>query len=146
MLDALNAQVIDDAKPFLGICVGMQLLATLGREHGDTDGLGWIAGEVDAIAPSDKSLKIPHMGWNALEFDPASHVVLQGLHPGDHAYFVHSYGFRADDPGHELAWVDYGGPLTAIVGRGNIIGTQFHPEKSQRVGLAFLSAFLGWRP
>ncbi|MEE2760091.1 MAG: imidazole glycerol phosphate synthase subunit HisH [Pseudomonadota bacterium] len=146
MLDALNAQVIDNTKPFLGICVGMQLLSTFGREHGATDGLGWIAGEVDPIAPGDKSLKIPHMGWNALKFDPSSHAVLRGLQPGKHAYFVHSYSYRAYDSGHELAWVDYGGSLTAIVGRGNIIGTQFHPEKSQRFGLAFLSAFLQWRP
>jgi len=146
IVDALNAEVIGGGKPFLGICVGMQLLASIGREHGDCDGLGWIPGEVAAIAPADKTLKIPHMGWNGLQFDAASHPVLAGLRPGDHAYFVHSYGFRADDAGHVLAHVDYGGPLTAMVGRANMIGTQFHPEKSQRFGLAFLSAFLGWRP
>ena len=146
MVDALNAEVIGGGKPFLGICVGMQLLATIGREYGDCGGLGWIPGDVAAIQPSDKTLKIPHMGWNALQFDPASHPVLAGLRPGDHAYFVHSYAFRADDAGHVLAEVDYGGPLTAMVGRANMIGTQFHPEKSQRFGLAFLSAYLGWRP
>jgi glutamine amidotransferase len=146
MVDALTTEVIGGGKPFLGICVGMQLLASIGREHGDCDGLGWIPGEVAAITPADKTLKIPHMGWNALQFDPASHSVLSGLRPGDHAYFVHSYGFRADDAGDVLARVDCGGPLTAMVGRANIIGTQFHPEKSQRFGLAFLSAFLGWRP
>jgi glutamine amidotransferase len=146
MVEALNEEVIGQAKPFLGICVGMQLLASLGREHGETQGLGWIGGEVAVIQPSDPNLKIPHMGWNSLDFDPTSHPVLADLRPGDHAYFVHSYGFRADDPGSELARVEYGGALTAMVGRGNIIGTQFHPEKSQRFGLAFLSAFLGWRP
>jgi glutamine amidotransferase len=146
MVDALNGEVIGRAKPFLGICVGMQLLASIGREHGETQGLGWILGEVAAIEPVDRALKIPHMGWNSLDFDPSSHPVLEDLTPGDHAYFVHSFGFRADHPGDELARVDYGGPLTAMVGRGNIIGTQFHPEKSQRFGLAFLSAFLTWRP
>ncbi|MDP6428349.1 MAG: imidazole glycerol phosphate synthase subunit HisH [Rhodospirillales bacterium] len=146
MVDALEEQVIGRRKPFLGICVGMQLLATIGREHGDAEGLGWIPGEVAAIEPSDAALKIPHMGWNSLDFNPKAHPVLEDLSPGEFAYFVHSYGFRADAPADELARVDYGGPLTAIVGRDNIIGTQFHPEKSQRFGLAFLTAFFGWRP
>jgi len=146
MVDALNGEVIGRAKPFLGICVGMQLLASVGREHGETPGLGWIPGQVAAIEPVDRALKIPHMGWNSLDFNPTSHPVLEDLTPGDHAYFVHSYGFRTGDSKDQLARVDYGGPLTAIVGRGNIIGTQFHPEKSQRFGLAFLSAFLKWWP
>lgn len=146
MVDALTTEVIGNRKPFLGICIGMQLLATIGREHGDCDGLGWIPGEVVAIEPADVTLKIPHMGWNNLQFEANSHPVLSGLRSGDHAYFVHSYGFRAGDAADVLALVDYGGPLTAIVGRANIIGTQFHPEKSQRFGLAFLSAFLRWRP
>lgn len=146
MISALNQEVIEAGKPFLGICVGMQLMAAEGLEHGRTEGLGWLDGRVTAIAPSDKNLKIPHMGWNALEFDPASHSVLAGLSPGVHAYFVHSYQFEATDPAHVLARVDYGGPVTAIVGRDNLLGTQFHPEKSQQFGLKFIANFLRWRP
>ncbi len=146
MIDALNEQVIARGKPFLGICVGMQLMASWGREHGDTEGLGWIPGEVVAITPNDPSLKIPHMGWNALEFEPGIHPLLDSIDPGSHAYFVHSYGFRADDAAHVLARVDYGGPVTAVIGRNNLVGTQFHPEKSQRVGLHVIANFLKWRP
>jgi glutamine amidotransferase len=147
MRDALDEAVVRQRKPFLGICVGMQLMADVGREHGDTPGFGWIAGEVARIAPKpDGQFKIPHMGWNALSFQPSAHPVLQTLRNGAFAYFVHSYSFRAERPGEVLAQVDYGGPITAIVGRDNLIGTQFHPEKSQAVGLAFLQAFLKWHP
>jgi imidazole glycerol-phosphate synthase subunit HisH len=144
MIEALNTQVIENKKPFLGICVGMQLMATLGREHGETAGFDWITGEVVEIAPSDATLKIPHMGWNALNFDPKAHPVLSGFEAGTHAYFVHSYYFAAANPDTVLARVDYGGPVTAMIGRDNIIGTQFHPEKSQHFGLAFIENFLKW--
>ena len=146
MIEALTQQVVAVGKPFLGICVGMQLMATAGREHGHTDGLGWIDGEVIALEPDDSSLKIPHMGWNQLEFNNGAHPVLGDIAPGSNAYFVHSYGFESKDPAHLLASVDYGGPVTAIVGRDNMIGTQFHPEKSQRIGLQFIDGFLRWRP
>ncbi len=145
LVEALAEAVERKGRPFLGICVGMQLLATWGREYEDTEGLGWIAGDVVRIAPADPALKVPHMGWNDLVLD-ASHPVLAGLSTGDHAYFVHSYQFRVNDPAHRLAHVDYGGEVTAIVGRGNVIGTQFHPEKSQAVGLRLIANFLGWRP
>ena len=146
MMDALTRNVIERKKPFLGICVGMQLMARVGREHGDTDGFGWIDGEVARLTPSDPSLKIPHMGWNDLKFSAHVHPALSGLAPGDFAYFVHSYSLRAKNPGDVLAVVDYGGPVSAIVGRDNMLGTQFHPEKSQRVGQALISGFLTWRP
>ena len=146
MMDALTRNVIEKKKPFLGICVGMQLMAHWGREHGDTEGFGWIAGEVARLTPSDVSLKIPHMGWNDLRFDPNSHPVLKSLTPGAYAYFVHSYAMRAENPSDVLATVDYGGAVTAIVGRDNMIGTQFHPEKSQRVGQAVIAGFLNWKP
>jgi glutamine amidotransferase len=145
LVEALAEAVERKGRPFLGICVGMQLLATLGREYEDTEGLGWIPGEVVRIEPTDPALKVPHMGWNDLVLD-AAHPVLVGLATGDHAYFVHSYQFRITDPAHRLAHVDYGGDVTAIVGRGNVIGTQFHPEKSQAVGLRLIANFLGWRP
>jgi imidazole glycerol-phosphate synthase subunit HisH len=144
MIEALNTQVIENKKPFLGICVGMQLMATLGREHGETAGFDWIAGEVVEIAPGDATLKIPHMGWNALNFDPKAHPVLNGFEAGIHAYFVHSYYFATANADNVLASVDYGGPVTAMIGRDNIIGTQFHPEKSQQFGLAFIENFLKW--
>ncbi len=144
MIDALNEQVIEQKKPFLGICVGMQLMASLGKEHGETAGLDWIAGEVIEIKPSDKSLKIPHMGWNALEFKPGVHPVLKGFETGTHAYFVHSYYFAAANADQVLANVEYGGTVTAVVGRDNMIGTQFHPEKSQHFVLAFIENFLNW--
>ncbi len=146
MQDALSEQVRGQGKPFLGICVGMQLMASWGREHGDTEGFGWIPGDVAALEPADKALKIPHMGWNALEFEPGVHPVLDGISPGAHTYFVHSYGFAPEAESDVLARVDYAGPVTAIVGRGNLVGTQFHPEKSQRVGLKFIANFLRWSP
>lgn len=148
MVQALTEVVRDKARPFLGICVGMQLMATRGREHITTGGLDWIAGDVEKISPRDESLKIPHMGWNTL--DPArEHPVLEGLPlgpKGRHAYFVHSYHLNAADESDVLARADYGGPVTAIVGKDTAIGTQFHPEKSQRFGLALIANFLKWKP
>ncbi len=145
MRDALEAAVVAAGRPFLGICVGMQLMATTGVEHGDHAGLGWIDGTVAALKPDDVSLKVPHMGWNALEMT-AEHPVLAGLASGAHAYFVHGFGFDCADPAHVLARVDHGGPVTAVIGRDNMIGTQFHPEKSQATGLALIANFLRWRP
>ncbi|WP_448192137.1 imidazole glycerol phosphate synthase subunit HisH [Azospirillum sp. sgz301742] len=145
MLDALEEAVIKGGRPFLGICVGMQLMAERGVEHGVHQGLGWIKGEVVALEPSDPMLKIPHMGWNELEI-VRPHPVLAGLPSGAHAYFVHSYHFRCADPANELARVAYGGPVTAVIGRDNLVGTQFHPEKSQEAGLTLIANFLQWRP
>ncbi len=146
LFEAIEHAVLTRAVPFLGICVGMQLMATRGLEHGlNTAGFDWIKGEVVALRPSDKSLKIPHMGWNDLVID-APHPVLEGLKTGDHAYFVHSYHLAASDPSQRLAHCDYGGDVTAIVGRDNIIGTQFHPEKSQSTGLRLIGNFLRWAP
>ncbi len=146
MVEALEERVLRQGVPFFGICVGMQLLATTGREHGDHAGLGWIDGAVVPLAPTDAALKVPHMGWNELQFEPGAHPVLDGLKPGAHAYFVHSYRFACADPAHELARVEYGGPVAAVIGRGNIAGTQFHPEKSQATGLAVITNFLRWTP
>jgi glutamine amidotransferase len=143
MVDALRETVIARGRPFLGICVGMQLMARVGREFGDTPGLGWIDGEVVRLHPSDETLKIPHMGWNELHM-VAPHAVLQGIPERAHAYFVHSFEFCA--PAHFLATTDYGDAVTAVVGRDNLVGTQFHPEKSQAVGLQLLANFLAWRP
>lgn len=148
MIDALEENVHGKGRPFFGICVGMQLMAERGREYEVTEGLGWIAGEVDRIAPSDPHLKIPHMGWNTLDRRKA-HPVLDGLKLGPdglHAYFVHSYALNASNRGDVIADADYGGPVTAIVGRDNMVGTQFHPEKSQRFGLALIANFLKWKP
>jgi imidazole glycerol-phosphate synthase subunit HisH len=145
MIAALKDAVIDRGKPFLGICVGMQLLARVGREFGDHAGLGWIDGKVVRLAPADTSLKIPHMGWNDLKV-MRPHPVLVGIENGAHAYFVHSFELRPKDPAQLLATTDYGGAVTAAIGRDNIVGTQFHPEKSQAVGLRLLANFLGWRP
>ena len=145
MIDALRETVLQRGVPFLGICVGMQLLASIGREFGDHAGLDWIAGEVDRLAPSDPALKIPHMGWNELEI-VRPHPLFVGIAPGAHAYFVHSYAMKPRDPAHVLARSDYGGAFTAAVGCDNIAGTQFHPEKSQAVGLTLLGNFLEWRP
>ena len=143
MVEALRETVLQRGTPFLGICVGMQMLADLGHEYHDTEGLGWIGGEIDAIeAPG---LKVPHMGWNDLKV-LRPHPVLDGIATGDHAYFVHSWQFRVKDPAHLLATVDYGAPVTAIVGRDNIVGMQFHPEKSQAVGLRLIANFLRWAP
>lgn len=146
MVEALRQAVLRDQRPFLGICVGMQLMASVGREHGDHHGLGWIEGEVVALTPSDAALKIPHMGWNQLQPLKAEHALLSGLQRGAHAYFVHSYHFVPADPADTLATTDYGGPLAAIVGRHNMVGTQFHPEKSQETGLRLITNFLGWTP
>ena len=143
MVDALRDRVAAGV-PLLGICVGMQLMATAGEEHGVHAGLGWVPGRVVPI-PAAGDLRIPHMGWN--EIRPCrDHPVLAGIESGTHAYFVHSYTMAPDDPGDVLAVTDYGGRLSAVVGRGNVLGTQFHPEKSQRAGLALISRFLAWRP
>jgi glutamine amidotransferase len=148
MVAALDEAVRRNGRPFLGICVGMQLMAERGREYVVTDGLGWIAGEVDKIAPADPALKIPHMGWNTLA-KRTPHKLLDGIPLGPdglHAYFVHSYQLKPADDGDLVAQADYGGPVTAIVGRDNLAGTQFHPEKSQKLGLALIANFLGWKP
>jgi len=144
MLDALEEVVHRRGRPFLGICVGMQLMAERGREYGVTEGLGWIPGEVVKLEPSDPALKIPHMGWNELNIRHP-HPVLAGLPEGSHAYFVHSYQFRLADPATLIASADYGGPFAAVVGRDNLVGTQFHPEKSQATGLALIANFLRWK-
>jgi glutamine amidotransferase len=145
MVEALREAVLVKKVPFLGICVGMQLLATVGREFGDHKGLGWIGGEVVRLTPTDPALKIPHMGWNELRF-VKSHPLFAGLDGGVHAYFVHSYCFKPADKAHLLATAEYGGAVAAVIGAGNIVGTQFHPEKSQAMGLIFLGNFLGWTP
>jgi len=146
MIEALDEAVIRRARPFLGICVGMQLMATTGREHGDHPGLGWIPGDVVALKPTDRTLKVPHMGWNGLRMGEDTHPVLAGLADDTHVCFVHSYHLRPSTARHVLASADYGGSIAAVVGRDNLVGTQFHPEKSQRVGLRLLSNFLKWRP
>lgn len=148
MVPALNEAVRVRARPFFGICVGMQLMATRGKEYVTTDGLDWIPGDVEKIRPDDATLKIPHMGWNTLSVKRA-HPVLEGLPLGDegrHAYFVHSYHLNAANDADVVACADYGGPVTAIVARDTAIGTQFHPEKSQRFGLALIGNFLKWTP
>jgi imidazole glycerol-phosphate synthase subunit HisH len=148
MVEALEEMVRRRGRPFLGICVGMQLMAEHGREYEVTDGLGWIAGDVDRITPADPSLKIPHMGWNTLTAR-RPHPLLAGIPTGAdglHAYFVHSYEIKVADRGDLVAEADYGGPVTAIVGRDSVVGTQFHPEKSQRLGLALIANFLKWKP
>ncbi|MFT3689850.1 imidazole glycerol phosphate synthase subunit HisH [Paenirhodobacter sp.] len=145
LFEAIEEAVIGKGRPFLGICIGMQMLATRGLEFQPTEGFGWIPGEVTRITPADPALKVPHMGWNDLVID-RPHPVLAGVASGDHAYFVHSYHFRVAEPQHRIAHVDYAGPITAIVGRDNIIGTQFHPEKSQAVGLRIIANFLAWAP
>jgi glutamine amidotransferase len=141
IIDAVEVRAV----PFLGICVGMQMLAEWGREYEDVKGFGWIGGEVTRIVPSDPSLKVPHMGWNDLKID-RQHPVLEGISTGDHAYFVHSYAMDVADPADLLAHVDYGGPVTAIVARDTVVGTQFHPEKSQQAGLRLIANFLTWTP
>jgi len=146
VVEALNDFAIERARPFLGICVGMQLMATKGLEYGTTPGLDWIPGEVVALEPSDPNLKVPHMGWNELTLRHPDHPLLAGLRDGMHAYFVHSYRMRAKDPAHVLAETDYGGAVTAVIGRDNLAGTQFHPEKSQATGLRLLANFLRWAP
>lgn len=148
LFEAIEEGVTRRAVPFLGICVGMQMMATWGREYSDTQGFDWIGGEVVHIDPADKTLKVPHMGWNDLVIDPqgAAHPVLDGLKTGDHAYFVHSYHFRVDNSAERLAHVDYAGDITAIIGRDNMVGMQFHPEKSQANGLRMIGNFLRWAP
>ncbi len=158
MVEAIERRVRVDKRPFLGICVGMQLMASRGHEFGLAEGFGWIDGDVVAIKPDDASLKIPHMGWNTLSVPagrPGSGSAA-GVHPlleeiatgpdGLHAYFVHSYHLKAADPAVIAAETQYGGPVTAMVAKDNIAGTQFHPEKSQRLGLRLLANFLGWEP
>ena len=148
MVAAFNETAVERGRPFLGICVGMQLMAERGREYTVTPGLGWIGGEVDRIAPTDPSLKIPHMGWNTLN-PQRSHPLLDGIATGPdglHAYFVHSYHLNVASRDALIAEADYGGPVTAIVGRDSMVGTQFHPEKSQRLGLRLIANFLKWSP
>ena len=147
MIAAIEDAAIVRARPFLGICVGLQLMATRGLERQETAGFGWIPGDVTRVAPDDPALKIPHMGWNTIE--AAAHEVLAGIPVGPqglHAYFVHSYHLVPADPAHRLATADYGGPITAMVGRDTMVGTQFHPEKSQALGLALIGNFLKWTP
>ncbi len=146
MADALARSVEVSGKPFMGICVGMQLLATRGLEHGNYPGLDWISGVVEALVPGDPALKIPHMGWNELRISGQEHPVLAGLPKEANVYFVHSYAFHAHLENHVLATVDYGKPVVAMIGRDNIVGTQFHPEKSQKVGLKIIPNFPKWTP
>ncbi len=150
MVEALSEAVMTRGRPFLGICVGMQLLASVGFEHGEEPGLDWIPGRVSVLRPADPTLKVPHMGWNDLTFAAPLHPVLAAMRdaaPGPaHGYFVHSYHFEPAESRDLLATADYGGTLTAAIGRGNLLGTQFHPEKSQARGLALLRGFLEWDP
>jgi glutamine amidotransferase len=148
MVAALEEAVLREGKPFLGICVGAQLVATRGLEHEVVAGLNWIEGDVAPIKPNDRALKIPHMGWNTLDVK-RPHALLAGIRTGPeglHAYFVHSYQLYAANPETVVATADYGGPVTAVVARDNIVGTQFHPEKSQTLGLMLIANFLKWRP
>jgi glutamine amidotransferase len=145
MIDVLEEKVLKRGTPFLGICVGMQLLAEVGREFGDHQGLGWIKGDVVRMTPADAALKVPHMGWNELSI-LRPHPIFEGIASGEHAYFVHSFVIRPAAKNEMLASADHGGPFAAAVGRDNIAGTQFHPEKSQALGLRMLANFLTWRP
>ena len=148
MIEALEAAVLEKGKPFLGICVGLQLMASRGLEHGSTPGLGWIKGEVRAIEPDDADLKIPHMGWNTLDL-AREHALLEGIPTGEeglNAYFVHSYHLVPAEAGVLVASTNYGGPVTAFVAKDNMAGSQFHPEKSQTLGLALIANFLKWKP
>ena len=145
MTEALENEVRGKGKPFLGICVGMQLMAERGLEHGIHNGLGWIPGEVSALKPEDETLKIPHMGWNQLDL-ARPHPVLEGVESGTHFYFVHGYEMICAEREHILATTDYSGAITAVVARDNLVGTQFHPEKSQKAGLRLIANFLRWQP
>ena len=145
VFEAMEEAVKTGGRPFMGICIGMQMLASRGLEYEETPGFDWISGEVRALEPSDPSLKVPHMGWNDLVID-AAHPVLDGVSTGDHAYFVHSYQFHVADPTHRLAHCDYAETVTAVVGDGTVVGTQFHPEKSQTTGLRIIANFLRWTP
>ncbi|HLI10164.1 MAG TPA: imidazole glycerol phosphate synthase subunit HisH [Alphaproteobacteria bacterium] len=144
--EALEEAIIHKGRPFLGICVGMQLMASRGLEHGSHDGFGWISGEVVRLEPGEARLKIPQMGWNDLIVDQPDHPVLAGVPTGTDFYFVHGYAMRCRDPAHILAHVEYGQPLPAVIGRDNLVGTQFHPDKSQAAGLRLIANFLAWRP
>lgn len=146
MIDALNEAVIKKGKPFFGICVGMQLLATKGLEHGEHAGLNWVPGEVRKLELNDSSLKIPHMGWNNLIPSKPTHPLLKDLPLNPYVYFVHSYAMHLKDKQHELAACNYGGNFTAAVVKDNIAGTQFHPEKSQKLGQQLVRNFLNWKP
>ena len=145
IFEAIDEAVNVKARPFFGICVGMQMLADVSHEYTETPGFGWVGGQINQITPTDPTMKVPHMGWNDLVVDQP-HPILQGIHTGDHAYFVHSYHMDVRDPTHLIAHCDYGGPVTAIIGRDTIIGTQFHPEKSQDAGLRMIANFLKWTP
>jgi imidazole glycerol-phosphate synthase subunit HisH len=148
MVDAMTEAVRRNGRPFFGICVGMQLMASRGLEYQTTLGLDWIGGDVKAIEPEDAGLKIPHMGWNTLH-PQREHPLLDGIETGPnglHAYFVHSFALDPENQDEVMAVTDYGGPLTAVVARDNMAGTQFHPEKSQKLGLALIANFLKWRP
>jgi glutamine amidotransferase len=145
IFEELEKAVIKEARPFMGICVGMQMLATISHEYQDTKGFDWISGHVRKIEPDNSKLKVPHMGWNDLVID-SQHPVLNGISTGEHAYFVHSYHFVVDNSADRIAHCDYGGDITAIVGRDNMIGMQFHPEKSQAAGLKMIANFLSWAP
>ncbi|OIQ39335.1 MAG: imidazole glycerol phosphate synthase subunit HisH [Roseobacter sp. MedPE-SWde] len=143
--DAMIEAVEQKGRPFLGICVGMQLMATTGHEYSDTAGLDWVGGDVVKITPSNPALKVPHMGWNDLIIDHP-HPIFDGISSGDHCYFVHSYHFRVQSDAERLAHVDYGGDVTAVIGRDTMVGMQFHPEKSQDIGLRMIGNFLTWTP
>ncbi len=145
LAEAIVEAVTTRARPFFGICVGMQMMATLGHEFEPTEGFDWVSGDIRKITPTDPALKVPHMGWNDLVID-RPHPVLDGITSGDHAYFVHSYAMTVTDPAHRLAHVDYGGDITAMIGRDTMIGAQFHPEKSQSAGLRMIGNFLRWAP
>ncbi|WP_114286089.1 imidazole glycerol phosphate synthase subunit HisH [Candidatus Halocynthiibacter alkanivorans] len=145
LFEAISEAVTERGRPFLGICVGMQMMATWGREYKDVKGFDWIGGDVVRIDPADKALKVPHMGWNDLVIDQP-HALLDGISTGDHAYFVHSYHFQVRDAAERLAHVEYGQDITAIIGRDNMVGMQFHPEKSQANGLRMIANFLKWAP
>lgn len=145
LYEAMVEAVEIKGRPFLGICVGMQLMASWGREYQNTKGLDWVGGEVVEIKPKDKTLKVPHMGWNDLIITHP-HAVLDGIASGDHTYFVHSYHFKVADTAHRLAHVDYGTDVTAVIGRDTMVGMQFHPEKSQGTGLRMIANFLKWAP
>ena len=145
LFEALEEVAIRKAQPFLGICIGMQMMASQGLEYTPTDGFDWITGEVTKITPNDPAVKVPHMGWNDLILD-SPHPVFNGIKSGDHAYFVHSYHMQVSQPEQRLAHVGYGGEITAIIGRDNLLGMQFHPEKSQKTGLKLIANFLKWAP
>ncbi len=146
LIEAMKEAVLSHGRPFLGICVGMQLLASEGVEFGATPGLDWIAGSVLKMKADEKGLRIPHMGWNELEIRAPKHPLFQGIKNGDHVYFVHSFAFEAEDPATILAETDYGGKVAAAIGKDNMVGVQFHPEKSQEIGLRLIDNFIQWRP